>query len=363
MVPIILILGSSSSGKSTICSNSAFVNFYKQGIDLFMECKKFDVLLDVINIIVTQLFEFGCGSMLKSVITNRGMDMNIAIKEITKSIVNEEPCFLSDIFNMDIEKHKLLVFKIIYLLIFEEAAHQALKNKPVILDMVPLQEYDTIKLFKDTLAKYNLEGTIVLVHTSIVELTKRILQRNENTMDQRVGMFPFEQYADIFNKNEKKLTVTNITPNEIINAIAPLQSKYNIYASEIIPYSDTKVKNFLIKLGFTNDQIRTNQAIEISSNVSKYDLIIDNTQNQDRNIKISILYNFAFRDVLNHIVNCFKSEYSLWKEYHKKEQLDKISNDLRLIFDYDEVNTVVQCNTQKIDCIGGDILQQLEMDL
>ncbi|HJK88208.1 MAG: hypothetical protein LF888_00275 [Candidatus Megaira endosymbiont of Mesostigma viride] len=318
MPPIILILGTSTSGKSTICTNPAFANFYQSGTDLVY--KNFDILLDIVSKFVANLTALSSISNFKKVITEYKIDKTTAMELLTKNIMaSDDSSVLIQNFYKDLDEHPGLYTKIFHSTMFLDAIHKALQNKPVILDVIPVPEADVSALFKETLSQYNLEGTIVAVHIGIDELAKRITLRNEseNPVDHRIGMFPFMQYTIMFNKqcSDEMPTLSIISSDEINDAMVPLQRKYNVYVAAVaVPYPDNQVKLLKLKLGFTDKQIKTSEKICISpKSTLKYDILIDNTQ--DHNSNIVTIFNFALRHTLDHIIECFKTEDSLWGRY------------------------------------------------
>lgn len=309
MLPIILVLGTSTSGKTTLCNSSAFSHFYKISTDTLINNMPSRIIRETIK----NLFEVSENIELRNVMEVMGVDQDTAAQIITESIQHDDHyCRLRKAYLQDYISHKVLYSKAVDLVIFQDAVTRALDGIPVILDMVPsCLEYSVSELFQDFFAKYSfLETTIVLVHLDIETLAKRIVARND-TEDKRLGMFPFEQYTFIFNaatQPETKVIDPGITPSQIIKAIAPLQRRY------MEMYQANEVNNFITNLGFTEDQINLNQNVKIVPLI-KYNILVNSAESLSTNA--SRVYDEAHKRVLVNIIECFKSEYLLWIKFFK----------------------------------------------
>lgn len=124
--------------------------------------------------------------------------------EILKAWANEEPNHFKEVADLTDKGMRERAF--------ERAVDHAIENskmgKPTILDMVPNPDgEDLVVAFEEHLAKrkFTCPTHVALLHLPVAELTERMDQRNQkalepggNINDQRNEIFPFEQYASIF---------------------------------------------------------------------------------------------------------------------------------------------------------------------
>jgi energy-coupling factor transporter ATP-binding protein EcfA2 len=232
---IILLYGTSTSGKTTICQSlkKLISDLKVDGTDSAfkrLEEHNYEEIFNYINNNKDQfpdlehMYHLFTGNEIFNGILNERVNVNN--KEVLLMLDLDESTFenmLEEKFSsgLQMEKQAIVILRRIaksyldqlYILVHENmfnlAINNSLKEIPTILDIVPHPAHSgqfMIDLFLGQLKKVNHTGPthIALIHCSIPQLSDRILERNrhaiihgdlENVRDQP---FPFRQYSQLF---------------------------------------------------------------------------------------------------------------------------------------------------------------------
>lgn len=312
MIPIVLLLGSSSVGKTSICNDRAFNNFEKIGVDLAFKDR--NILQPAIKIAIEEILDkFSNSSIAKIIKDNIGENVceNInkieelkdslekIVKKMTDLILaNKKTSLQNPVYKSFIEvlyNNKIIHASFCNALdkgLFVKAISNASIGKSTIIDVIPNSYYNTMDLFKKVLAKYNYTGITVILHCSLRALNFRVDHRNflakqnNNKNELREGFFPFKQYANLFGvlNESKELIVDSVIVKDIKNLFS-------------IKFQEDNV-NLLIKaLLFKNlKELDNDFVLKIRSRNSNYNLIIDTS------VKTS---KFAANVIFEHVVSKF----------------------------------------------------------
>jgi hypothetical protein len=256
---IILLYGSSTSGKTTICASlkKLIHNLKIDGTDSAfkrLEADDSDRILNFLSVHQDQLSNL---SQMQNIFTRaeicKGISneaINIGNKEISLLFDLEDKAYekvLEETFGEQhlIEKQAIItlrniaknyldeLFITVHKNMFDMAINTSTQGIPVILDIIPHPARSgqfMVDLFRSCLKSKNHTGKIhiALVYCSIPQLSERMLNRNQNSLlndnseNIRDKSFPFRQYSQLFRScNEKNEYIAVLKIEDAKKSIAP----------------------------------------------------------------------------------------------------------------------------------------------
>lgn len=256
---IILLYGSSTSGKTTICASlkKLIHNLKIDGTDSAFKRLEADDSDSILNFLSEHKDQFPNLSQMQNIFTIaeicKGISnesIKISNKEIPLLFDLEDGAFekvLEETFGEEhlIEKQAIItlrniakmyldeLFITVHKNMFDLAINASTQGTPVILDIIPHPARSgqfMVDLFRSRLKNKNYADKIhiALVHCSIPLLSERMFNRNrnssinDNSENIRDKSFPFRQYSQLFGSgNEKSEYIGVLKIEDAKKAIAP----------------------------------------------------------------------------------------------------------------------------------------------